>query len=314
MSSANSEKEEEKPPKEEDADSNPQEQIKEPVDIPEEDQKEEVPEENKKIFVKNIPFNTSDEELKDFFSKYGNVINAQILKNPENNQSKGVGIVEFKTLEEKNAVLNMNSDELKINDRKLEVREAREKRDFNKTIFVGNITYETTEEKLHQFFEDVAKNFEVKIQNHNKDGKSKGYAYVYFETQEDAENALSKNKKELDGRILTVEKKRIRNENTYRRGRGRFRGREERHRGGYGYHRYDHGREDYYRERWDRDRSREKRYREKDRDDRHRSRDREKRYRDRSRGERDRSREHERRERSSRDRDRRHSHHDRDKI
>lgn len=304
MSSVNSDKEE-KPPQEEDPDYN--QPPKDGTGLQDEDPKEEPPEENKKIFVKNIPFNTSDEELTEYFSKYGTVIKAEILKNADNGQSKGVGIVEFKTLEEKNALLNMNTEELEINGRKLEVREARDKPDYTKTVFVGNITYETTEEKLHQFFEDVAKNFEVKIQNNNKNGKSKGYAYVYFDTQEDAENALSKNGKELDGRMLTVEKKRIRSENGYHRGRGgRFRGRDERHRG-YGYHsRYDH-REDYYRDRdrWERERSREKKYR----DERRRSRDREKRYRERSRGERDRS-----RERRDRSRDRRHSHHDRDKI
>lgn len=302
MSSVNSDKEG-KPPQEEDPDYN--QQPKDGTDLPDEDPKEEPAEENKKIFVKNIPFDTSDQELTDYFSKYGTVIKAEILKNADNGQSKGVGIVEFKTLEEKNALLNMNTEELEINGRKLEVREARDKPDYTKTVFVGNITYETTEEKLHQFFEDVAKNFEVKIQNNNKNGKSKGYAYVYFDTQEDAENALNKNGKELDGRTLTVEKKRIRSENGYHRGRGgRFRGRDERHRG-YGYHsRYDH-REDYYRDRWERERSREKKYR----DERRRSRDREKRYRERSRGERDRS-----RERRDRSRDRRHSHHDRDKI
>ena len=331
MSSENSEKEEK--PQQEEIDYNNQDQPKEKTEGQEEDPKDENPNEpqgeNKKIFVRNIPFDTTDEQLQNFFSNHGHVVSAQIFRNNENGHSKGVGLVEFMTKEEKDAVLKMGPDDLVLGSRRLEVREARDKQetDYSKTIFVGNITYDTTEEKLREFFEDVTKNLEVKIQNNDNSGKSKGYAYVNFENAEDVENALKKNGQELDGRVLTIEKKRIgRGNSSFHRGRGgRYRvGRDDRRRGAFGgYHRYDHGRDDYYRN--SRSRSHDRRYHDRDRDrDGHR--DREHRYRD----NRDRSREHERRERSSRDherrerssrdrdrdhdRDHRHSRHDRDKI
>lgn len=323
MSSEISDKEQ-KPPQEE-IDFNNQDQPKEKIEGQEEDQKEENPnepqEENKKIFVKNIPFNTTDEQLQTFFQAHGNVVSAQIFKNSDNGHSKGVGLVEFMTTEEKNAVLKMNPEDLVLDGRKLEVREAhdKERTDYSKTIFVGNITFETTEEKLRQFFEDVAKNFEVKIQNNDNSGRSKGYAYVIFENAEDVENALKKNGQELDGRTLTIEKKRVGRGSSFRRGRvgGRYGVRRDERRPGFGgYHRYD--RRDYHYH--SRSRSYDRRYHDRDREHReHRYRDNRDRSRDHERRERS-SRDHERRERSSRDRDRdhdrdhRHSRHDRDKI
>ena len=149
MSSENFEKEEK--PQQGEIDFNNQDQPKEKTEGQEEDPKDENPNEpqgeNKKIFVRNIPFDTTDEQLQNFFSNHGHVVSTQIFRNKENGHSKGVGLVEFRTKEEKDAVLKMNTDELVLGSRRLEVREARDKQetDYSKTIFVGNITYETTE-------------------------------------------------------------------------------------------------------------------------------------------------------------------------
>ncbi len=72
-------------------------------------------------------------------------------------------------------------------------------------LFVGGISWDTKEEGLKEFFEKVGKVEEVKIVTDRFTGKSKGFAFVTMETEEDAKKAIEElNGKELDGRQLTV--------------------------------------------------------------------------------------------------------------
>ena len=70
--------------------------------------------------------------------------------------------------------------------------------DFSKTLYVGNVPYDTTEATLKNFFLDNCQNFKgdfkVNIQTYN--GKPKGYAYIEFENEDDLSNALKINGKQ----------------------------------------------------------------------------------------------------------------------
>ena len=280
-------------------------------------------EENKKIFVKNIPFNTTDDQFKYFFSKLGKVEKAEIIRR-DNGSSHGVGFVEFTTVEEKNKILSMNREDFTIDGRRLDVREVKPERnmDFSKTLYVGNISYDSTEEILKKFFIEYCQNFKgdfkVNIQTNSFNGKPKGYAYIEFENEEDLSTALKANGQELDKRILIVKMIRTHENGSDSKGRrrGRFKGGIGRR--GYGYRRYDHGRDGdyYYRDRsrhrsrsYDKRRGRERsrdneRYKERERNrERDRRREREDKDRDRDRGNRERDRDKDNRDRN-RERDR----------
>jgi len=77
-----------------------------------------------KLFVGGIPWKTTEEELRDFFAKVGQVISAIIIKDRATGKSKGFGFVEMSTPEEaKRAVEELNGKEL--NGRTINVSEAR---------------------------------------------------------------------------------------------------------------------------------------------------------------------------------------------
>jgi RNA recognition motif-containing protein len=299
----------------------------------EEDPKEELDpqEENRKIFVKNIPFNTTDEQFHEFFTRFGSVAKSEIRKR-ENGVSMGIGLVEFTNMEDKRKVMNAPRDELTIDGRILDVREARPEIGLDsKTIYVGNISFKTDENMLRKFFLDncpnLKGNFKINIKSDSYNSKPKGYAYVEFENDEDIENALKANGQKLDDREVKVEMKQPRAPR--RPFRGRFPGSMRSRGGGYG-RRYDYNIRDREhdrerdRVRFERDRSsREYNYyheRPRDRErsrsherSRERDRRRERMDRDRDRdGGRDRERERERyyRERGDRDRVR----NDRDRL
>ena len=273
-------------------------------------------EENRKIFVKNIPFTTTDEQFQDYFSKFGPITKAEIRKRG-NGESMGMGFIEFANMEDKRTVMTTEKEALQIDGRILNVREARPDTGVDsKTIYVGNIPFKTDEDTLRNFFmqtcPNIKGNFKVNIKTDYHNDKSKGYAYVEFENEDDLEFALKANGEKLEDRELKIEKKQPRIPRRPFRG-GRFPGSMRNSRGGYG-RRYDNGGRDDrgfggsrrgergygYRERSrSRERSRERR---RDRDERDRGHDhdkeRERYYRERS------GRDRERGERERMDRDR----------
>ena len=62
------------------------------------------------IYVSNLSFHTSEEDLKDLFGKFGEVTSAKIIMDRETNRSRGFAFVEFSTEEEaQKAIEGMNN-------------------------------------------------------------------------------------------------------------------------------------------------------------------------------------------------------------
>jgi RNA recognition motif-containing protein len=90
-------------------------------------------------------------------------------------------------------------------------------------IYVGNLSYEVTEEDLKEAFAGFGQIESVKIIKDNYSGRSKGFGFVEMSNNADAQSAINGlNDKELKGQTLKVNTARPRTEN--RSGRGRFGG------------------------------------------------------------------------------------------
>ena len=90
-------------------------------------------------------------------------------------------------------------------------------------IYVGNLSYDVSEEDLKETFESFGEIESVKIIKDNYSGRSKGFGFIEMPNNADAQSAINGlNEKELKGRTLNVNKARPRNEN--RSGRGEFGG------------------------------------------------------------------------------------------
>jgi RNA recognition motif-containing protein len=81
-----------------------------------------------KIYVGNMPYGVTEEDLKQSFSAFGEVTSVSIIKDKMSGQSKGFGFVEMASAEQGQAAISgMNGKELK--GRKLNVNEARPRQD-----------------------------------------------------------------------------------------------------------------------------------------------------------------------------------------
>jgi RNA recognition motif-containing protein len=76
---------------------------------------------------------------------------------------------------------------------------------MEKKLFVGGLSFNTTENDLQDAFAAHGSVAEVNLITDRMTGKSKGFGFVTMGTPEEAQNAISAlNGKTLDGRSLTV--------------------------------------------------------------------------------------------------------------
>jgi len=108
-------------------------------------------------------------------------------------------------------------------------------------IYVGNLSYEVTEQDLRESFEAFGEVTSVKIITDKYSGQSKGFGFVEMPEQGDGESAINGLKdKDLKGRKLNVNEARPRSGGGRQGGRGQGGGR--RSGGGQGGGRRDRGR------------------------------------------------------------------------
>ena len=74
-------------------------------------------------------------------------------------------------------------------------------------LYVGNLPWSATEEELKAHFEEAGPVKAVRIITEGGSGRSKGFAFVEMESEEDGQTAIdSLNGKDFGGRELRVDK------------------------------------------------------------------------------------------------------------
>jgi RNA recognition motif-containing protein len=92
---------------------------------------------------------------------------------------------------------------------------------MNSKLFVGNLSFDTTENELQDMFAACGSVSEVNLITDRMSGRSKGFAFVTMGTAEEAQNAISSlNGKDVNGRAINVSEARPREERPDRGGFG----------------------------------------------------------------------------------------------
>jgi len=76
---------------------------------------------------------------------------------------------------------------------------------MNKKLYVGNLSFETSDAQLEELFGKAGKVESVRVMRDTETGRGRGFAFVEMASQQDAQNAVSMfNQYSLQGRSLTV--------------------------------------------------------------------------------------------------------------
>ena len=82
---------------------------------------------------------------------------------------------------------------------------------MNKKLYVGNLSYTTTEDELHRMFAEIGPVSSATLITDRQTGQSKGFGFVEMETAEAAQKAIEQlNNTMVNDRALTVNEARPR--------------------------------------------------------------------------------------------------------
>ena len=80
----------------------------------------------KKLFVGNLPWSVSDDDLREQFESIGEVFSAVVIKDRETGRSRGFGFVEMEDEAAQRSIEQMDGQEMQ--GRAIRVNEAQERR------------------------------------------------------------------------------------------------------------------------------------------------------------------------------------------
>jgi cold-inducible RNA-binding protein len=90
-----------------------------------------------KLYVGNLSFNTTEDQLRTLFAQAGTVKSVQLIKDRDSGQSKGFAFVEMSTqAEAEQAIKTFNG--YSLDNREIKVNPARPKEDTGRGGFGGN--------------------------------------------------------------------------------------------------------------------------------------------------------------------------------
>ena len=170
------------------------------------------------IFINGIPYETTEEELKELFSPFGEIEQIKLPKYQDSGRNIGYCHIYYTSVESANKALEL--DNYILGKRYLKVSLAnKSSNELNKTqkinpndvpvncltAFIRNLPYESTEKEIGDKFRSCGKIKGIRMVYNSKNKKFKGFCYIDFKEHNGLLKALELNGKDFQGRKLQVD-------------------------------------------------------------------------------------------------------------
>ncbi|KAF7814114.1 heterogeneous nuclear ribonucleoprotein 1 [Senna tora] len=164
-----------------------------------------------KLFVGGISWETTEEAFFKYFNKFGEIIDSVIMTNKYSGRPRGFGFVTFADSAVVDQVL---AQEHTIDGRVVEVKRTVPREDMEgvgvlktKKIFVGGIPQIFTDDELKEYFLPYGRIVEHQIMLDHNTGRSRGFGFVTFDSEDSVEKVFSVGKiHELGGKQVEIKR------------------------------------------------------------------------------------------------------------
>ncbi|KAG9353609.1 hypothetical protein JZ751_011730 [Albula glossodonta] len=145
-----------------------------------------------KMFVGGLSWDTTKKDLKDYFSKFGEVVDCTLKLDPMTGRSRGFGFVLFKDADSVDKV--MLQKEHKLNGKVIDPKKAKamKTKEPVKKIFVGGLSPDTPEEKIREYFGGFGEVESIELPMENKTNKRRGFCFITFKDEEPVKKIMEK--------------------------------------------------------------------------------------------------------------------------
>ncbi|SPP87845.1 blast:Heterogeneous nuclear ribonucleoprotein 87F [Drosophila guanche] len=167
-----------------------------------------------KIFIGGLPTQTCPDTLREYFSQFGAVADAVVMRDPVSNHSRGFGFVTFV---DPGSVDNVQSTKPHVIDYKtVETKPALPRLEFNKPpgrvgdqtnkIFLGGLKDCHDESVIREYFSKFGDIMSVKLLVDKDTGRKRGFGFLEYTDIDSAERALVQSKPIINSIMIEVKK------------------------------------------------------------------------------------------------------------
>ncbi|XP_049806492.1 RNA-binding protein squid-like [Schistocerca nitens] len=165
---------------------------------------------DRKLFIGGLPRQITENEIKNYFSLFGDVDSVTIKIDPFTGQSRGFAFIVFvdpKTIDQ------LLSSEHYINSKKVDLKRIIKKSQHGK-IFVGGLTADITDNDIKSYFSQYGTVVDVQTPYDKARNQRKGFCFVTFDSKNVVRELLKTPKQFIKGKEVDVKKVKVNQEGT----------------------------------------------------------------------------------------------------
>ncbi|CAK9296545.1 unnamed protein product [Gordionus sp. m RMFG-2023] len=161
----------------------------------------------RKLFIGGISWETTESDLKTYLAKYGNVVDINIKTDPHTGKSRGFGFVLFDSVQGVDNVLIATGPHV-VNGKQIDPKRAKSRpgRELLRKVFIGGMDPATTEEEIRNVFvkygaiEKIEQPFD-KVRN-----QKRNFCFLTFDSPDIVQDICKNSKILIKGKECDVKK------------------------------------------------------------------------------------------------------------
>ncbi|CAL9100401.1 unnamed protein product [Musa textilis] len=174
-----------------------------------------------KLFIGGISWDTNEDRLREYFSNYGEVVEAVIMKDRTTGRARGFGFVVFadpavaervvmekhlidgRMVEAKKAVPRDDQQILNRNNSSIHGSPGPSR---TKKIFVGGLPSTITESDFKNYFDQFGTITDVVVMYDHNTQRPRGFGFITYDSEDAVDKVLFKSFHELNGKMVEVKR------------------------------------------------------------------------------------------------------------
>jgi len=156
---------------------------------------------DRKLFVGGLSWETTDKELREHFGKYGEIESINVKTDPNTGRSRGFAFIVFNCAEAIDKVVAAGDHV--INNKKVDPKKAKAR---HGKIFVGGLTNELSDEDIKNYFNQFGTIVDVEMPFDKTKNQRKGFCFITFESEQVVNELLKTPKQTINDKEVDVKK------------------------------------------------------------------------------------------------------------